>query len=101
DGDQLGRDGGIQIRTAKLRRSLKTPVLVQDDAGTDQRGPWQIVGEPGGGAAVFSKVHHGRALTPPEKPGCGDAVARPRRIGNRASPPIRPRNGRWPIWRGR
>src|SRR5690606_36780647 len=82
DGDQLGGDGGIQIGTAKLRGALERTVLVQDDARAEQCGPWQIVGEPGGGAAMFGKVHHARALTSPNGRGCADPAARLRRIAD-------------------
>ena len=43
--DQLGRDGGIQIGTTELRRALERAVLVQHDAGADQRHPGKVVGK--------------------------------------------------------
>ena len=45
DGDQFGRDGGIQIGTTELRRALERAVLVQHDAGADQRHPGKVVGK--------------------------------------------------------
>src|SRR3546814_7570412 len=49
--NQLGRDGGIQIGTAKLRGALERAVLVQDDAGADKCGPRQEIRETAAGAA--------------------------------------------------
>ena len=37
DGDQLGGDGGIQVGATEARRALETPVLVEDDAFSDER----------------------------------------------------------------
>ncbi len=98
NGNQLGRDGGIQIRTPKAGRALKRAILVQHDAGSDQSDPWQIVGEASGSATIFGEIHHGRLLTPRGKPECADACARPRQRADRDGPPRRPRNDRLPRW---
>ena len=95
--DQLGSDGAIEIGTTKRCGALERPVLVEHDTGSDQRDPGQIVGEPGGAAAVFGKVHHRtRPLKPTIGRGCADACARPRRRADRVSPPRPPRNDRRP-----
>ena len=47
----IGRDGGIQIGTAKLRGALERSVFVEHDTLTAQRRPGQIVGEARGGTA--------------------------------------------------
>lgn len=43
----FGRDGRVQIRSAKLRRALERTVLVQHHARRDQCRPGQKVGEAG------------------------------------------------------
>src|SRR5690606_33307802 len=58
-GDQLGRDGAIEIWATKARRALEAAVLVEDDAFAHERGPGQKVSETGGGATIFGEVHHG------------------------------------------
>src|SRR6185295_10044536 len=45
DGDQLGIGSAVEVRAAVAQRPLERPVLVEDDAGPDQAGPWQVVGE--------------------------------------------------------
>ena len=45
DGDQLGRDGGIEIGTSKPGSALERAVLVEHDAGSNESDPGQIVGE--------------------------------------------------------
>ena len=61
DGDQLGLHSAVEVGTTKTGGTLKTAVLVEDDAFTQQRYPREEIGEPGIAIAVFGKVHHGRA----------------------------------------
>ena len=61
DGDQLGLHSAVEVGTTKTGGTLKTAVLVEDDAFAKQRGPREEIGEPGIAIAVFGKVHHGRA----------------------------------------
>src|SRR5690606_38655026 len=58
--DQLGGDGAVEIGATEARGALERAILVQDDAGADQRGPRQEIGKAAGTAAIFGKVHHVR-----------------------------------------
>src|SRR3546814_2359332 len=58
--DQLGLGRGFEIGTAEPRGSLEAAILVQDDAGRDQRRPGQMIGEPVGTASIFAKHQHSR-----------------------------------------
>ena len=60
DGDQLGLHSAVEVGTTKAGGTLKTAVLVEDDAFTQQRRPRQEVGEPCIAIAVFGEVHHCR-----------------------------------------
>ncbi len=88
DRDQFGGHSRIQIRPAKLCRPLEAAILVQHNAGTDQGCPWQIVGKPSRGAAIFGEVHHFRALTQTDDRECADACARPLQRADRVWLPI-------------
>jgi hypothetical protein len=97
DGDQLGGDGGIQIGTAEARRALERAVLVEDDALGDERGPGQIVGKAGRCGDIRQGSSWRCASSDRQMSrGCADGGGRPRRRADRAWPPTRPRNGRWP-----
>src|SRR5690606_21151960 len=52
--------GALEVRAAERQRPLETAVLVEDDAGRDQRGPGQMVGKPVGPPAVFVQHQHVR-----------------------------------------
>ena len=62
DGDQFGRHGAIEIRTAKFCRALELAVLVEDDALIDERRPGQEIREARIRAAIFGEVHHATEL---------------------------------------
>src|SRR3546814_9895845 len=55
--DQFGRRRAVKIGATEVRRPLERSVLVEDDAGCDQRGPWQIIRETGGTIAIRSEEH--------------------------------------------
>ena len=59
--NEFGRHGAIEVRSPKLCRALKRPILVQDDTLVDESGPRQKIGEPCIGTAVFGEVHHSSA----------------------------------------
>ena len=58
DANEFGRHRGIQIRSPKLRGSLKRTILVEDDALVDQSSPGQEVRKLRGRAPIFPEVHH-------------------------------------------
>src|SRR6185437_11857048 len=58
NGNEFGRHRTIEVRPAKFGRPLKRPILVQDDSFIDKSCPWQKIGEPDIGTAVFGEVHH-------------------------------------------
>src|SRR6185437_13470646 len=62
DCDELGVGRAFNIGPAIGEGALETAVLVENDAGRDQRRPWQVVGKPVGTTAVFAKVQHSRWL---------------------------------------
>ena len=57
-GDQLGRGRRVEVGTAEPRGALQARVLVEHDAGRDQRRPGQEVREVRGLGAVFGEAHH-------------------------------------------
>ena len=57
-GDQLRFRRGFEIGTAEPQRALEAAILVEDDAGCDQRRPGEMVRQSVGPVAVFDKVQH-------------------------------------------
>ena len=58
DGDQLGIGGAVEVRAAVAQGPLERPVLVEHDAGADQAGPRQVVGDNSRLLPVLGKVQH-------------------------------------------
>ena len=56
--DQLGLGGGFKIGSAEPQCSLEAAVLVEHDAGRDERRPGQMVRQPVGAVAIFRNVQH-------------------------------------------
>ena len=58
DGNQFFRRRTFEVWTAISDRALQAAILVEDNAGRDQAGPFEMVGERGRAGAVFSEVQH-------------------------------------------
>ncbi len=58
--DQLGLRSGFEIGAAETEHPQETAVLGEDDAGRDQRCPWEMIRQPVGPVAIFGKVQHAR-----------------------------------------
>ena len=58
DGDQFLRGRTFKVRAAIRNRALEAAILVEDDAGRDQAGPFEMVGERSRAGAIFTKVQH-------------------------------------------
>ena len=58
DGDELGVRGAVEVRAAVAQRALERAVLVEHDAGPDQAGPRQVVGEARRLLPVLGEVQH-------------------------------------------
>src|SRR6185436_1520102 len=61
DGDELGLCRAVQVGTTVSERALERAVLVENDAGSDQTGPGQVVAQADSLLAVFGEVQHRRA----------------------------------------
>ena len=57
-GEQLGGAAACQIGTAESDRLLEDGVFLENDAGSDQAGPRQIVGQSRRGFSVFTERKH-------------------------------------------
>ncbi len=72
---KLRVERACEVRTSKRDGLLKDRVLLQDDAGPDERSPWQVVWEPVGRLSVFRKWNIGlRGAW-----GCGRGASAPTR----------------------
>ncbi len=58
DRHELGSGRRVQVRSPEAGGALEGTVLVEDDAGGDQGGPGDEVGEQGRAPAVFAQVEH-------------------------------------------
>ena len=58
DADEFRRHCRVEIGAAETRGPLERAVLVQDDAGSDERCPRQKIGKAGGRVPVFGEIHH-------------------------------------------
>ena len=98
-GDQFGGRCAVEVGASEACGALETAVLVEDDAGADQRCPGQEVGEPVGVVAIFAR--RSTSLRPDR---CGKAQMPPRHIDElriALAPPRPPAGGRWPRRRAR
>ncbi|MNE39544.1 hypothetical protein D3C80_1335040 [compost metagenome] len=58
NGDQLSGHGAVEVRPPKAGGALEAAILVEHDAGADQRCPGQEVGKAAVAIAVFGEAHH-------------------------------------------
>ena len=60
DGDQFFRRRAFKVGAAIGNRPLQAAILVEDNAGRDEGGPFQMVGKACRAGAVFTEVQHAR-----------------------------------------
>src|SRR3546814_20116667 len=73
DRGQFGWGRAVEIGAAEAGDAHEATVLVEDDAGRDQRSPGQEVREARGAARIFAKEHHGFSFRRQWEARCGGA----------------------------
>ena len=58
--DQLGFRGALKVRSSKPEGPLDAAILVEHDAGCNERRPGQMIGEPIDMTPIFPNLQHER-----------------------------------------